>query len=79
MTWIAFIKRLEVSSMTRLLMEDDVGALHVEVEFEMTWIDCIKRLGVSDMTCLLVEDDVDVLHVEIKQIAGISFIRYSLR
>ena len=30
MTWIACIKRLEVSSMTWLLVEDDVDVLHVK-------------------------------------------------
>ena len=44
MMWIACIKRLEVSGMTWLLVEDDVDVLHGEIELEMTWIACIKRL-----------------------------------
>ena len=32
MTWIACIKRLEVSGMIWLLVEDDVDVLHVEIE-----------------------------------------------
>jgi hypothetical protein len=39
MTWIACIKRLEVSGMTWLLVEHDVDVLHVEIELEMTWIE----------------------------------------
>ena len=50
MTWIACIKRLEVSGMTWLLVEDDVDVLHVEMEFEIVWIACIKMLKVSGMT-----------------------------
>ena len=65
MTWIAYIKRLKVSDMTWLLVEDDVDVLHVEIELEMTWTACIKRLKVNGMLWLLVEDDVDVLLVEI--------------
>ena len=65
MMWIACIKRLEVSGMTWLLVEDDMDVLHVEREPMITWITCIKRLEVSSMTWLLVEDDVDVLHVKI--------------
>ena len=65
MTWIACIKRLKVSGMTWLLVEDDVDVLHIKIELEMTWIACIKRLEVSGMTWLLVEDGVDVLHVGI--------------
>ena len=49
MTWIACIKRLEVSSMIWLLVEDDVDVLHVEIELEMTWISCIKMFEVSGM------------------------------
>ena len=75
MTWIACIKRLDVSGMTWLLVKDDVDILHVEIELEMTWIACIKRLAVSGMTRLLVEDDGDVLHFEIEHVVGISFIR----
>ena len=37
-TWITCIKRLEVSSMTWLLVEDDVDVLHIEIKLEMTWI-----------------------------------------
>ena len=36
MTWIACIKRLEVSDMTWLLVEDDMDVLLVEIELEMT-------------------------------------------
>ena len=36
MTWIACIKRLEVSGMTWLLVEDDMDVLHVEIELEIT-------------------------------------------
>ena len=50
MAWIAYIKRLEVSGMALLLVEDDVDVLYVEIELEMTWIACIKRLEVSGMT-----------------------------
>ena len=32
MTWIACIKRLKVSGMIWLLVEDDVDVLHVEIE-----------------------------------------------
>ena len=32
MTWIACIKRLDVSGMTWLLVKDDVDILHVEIE-----------------------------------------------
>ena len=32
MTWIACIKKLEVSGMTWLLVEDDVNVLHIEIE-----------------------------------------------
>ena len=32
MTWIASIKRLEVSDMTWLLVEDNVDVLHVEIK-----------------------------------------------
>ena len=49
MTWIVCIKRLEVSGMTWLLVEDVMDVLHVEIELEMTWIACIKRLEVSGM------------------------------
>jgi hypothetical protein len=31
MTWISYIKRLEVSGMTWLLVEDDVDVSHVEI------------------------------------------------
>ena len=50
MTWIACIKRLEVSDMTWLLVEDDVDVLHVKIELEITWIACIESLEFSDMT-----------------------------
>jgi len=60
MTWIVCIKRLEVSGMTWLLVEDDVDVLHVEMKLEMTWIACIMWFEVSGMTWLLVEDDVYV-------------------
>ena len=36
MTWIACIKRLEVSGMTWLLVEDDMDVLHIEIELEIT-------------------------------------------
>ena len=66
MTWIACIKRLEVSDMTLhfrlkisdmtwLLVEDDADVLHVKIELEMTCIACIKRLKVSGMIWLLVD------------------------
>jgi hypothetical protein len=32
MTWIAYIKRLEVSGMTWLLVEDDADVLHFDIE-----------------------------------------------
>ena len=35
MTWIACIKKLEVSGMTWLLVKDDVDVLHIEIELEM--------------------------------------------
>ena len=35
MTWIACIKRLEVSGMIYLLVKDDADILHVEIELEM--------------------------------------------
>ena len=38
MTWIGYIKRLEFSGMTWLLVEHDVDVLHVEIEPEMTWV-----------------------------------------
>jgi len=44
MTWIACIKRLEVSGTIWLLVEDDMDVLYVEIKLEMTWIACIKRL-----------------------------------
>ena len=49
MTWIVCIKRLEVSGMTWLLVEDDVDVLHVEIGLDMTWIAYIKMLEVSGM------------------------------
>jgi hypothetical protein len=48
-TWIACIKRLAVSAMTWLIVEDDVHLLHVEIELEMMWIASIERLKVSGM------------------------------
>jgi hypothetical protein len=36
MTWIACIKRLEVSGMTWLLVDDDVDVSYVDVELEIT-------------------------------------------
>ena len=50
MMWIACIKRLKVSAMTWLLVEDGVDVLHVEIELEMTWIVCIERLKVNGIT-----------------------------
>ena len=35
MVWIACIKRLEVSGMAWILVEDDVDVLHVEIKLEM--------------------------------------------
>jgi hypothetical protein len=48
-TWIVCIKRLEVSSMTWLIVEDGVHLLHVEIKLEMMWITSIERLKVSGM------------------------------
>jgi len=52
MMWMACIKRLKVSGMIWLLVEDDVDVLHVEIKLEMTWTACIKWLKVKwyDMT-----------------------------
>jgi len=51
MTWIACIKRLEVSGMTWLLVEEMMWmSLHVEIKLEVMYIACIKRLEASGMT-----------------------------
>jgi hypothetical protein len=36
MTWIVCIRRLEVSGMTWLLVDDNVDVVHLNVELEMT-------------------------------------------
>jgi hypothetical protein len=75
MTWIACIKRLEVSGMIWLLVKNDVNVLHGEIELEMTWVAYTKMLKESRMTWLLVKDNMDVLYIEIENIVRINFTR----
>jgi len=60
MTWIAYIKRLKVSGMTWLLVEDDVDGSHIKMELVVgiSFIrDCKENGPKGHLVCILVFED----------------------